>query len=113
MRAEKFRILPALDKSVEFAQKNGWITDADMATVAHAFCLAGAIDNMADDSKELPNLSRQLQLVLDRLALSVAGRDDKPSITEEVTPLDRIKTKTKADWVTSPENIDHSNNKPN
>jgi hypothetical protein len=112
MRAEKFRILPALDKSVEFAQKNGWITEADMATVAHAFCLAGVIDNMADDSKELATLSRQLQVVLDRLALSVAGRDDKPSITDEVTPLDRIKQK-QIDWVTTAQDINYTNNKPN
>jgi hypothetical protein len=112
MRAEKFRILPALDRSVEFAQKNGWITPADSATVAQAFCLAGVIDNMPDDSKELVNLSRQLQLVLDRLGLSVAGRDDKPSITDEVTPLDRIKDK-QIDWITTSQDLNYTNDKPN
>lgn len=113
MRPEKFRILPALDRSVEFAQKNGWITEADLATVAHAFCLAGVIDNLPhSETKEFANLSRQLQVVLDRLGLSVFGRDDKPSISDEVTPLDRIKSKP-IDWVTTAQDSDFTNNKPN
>ena len=56
-----------MDRSVEFAQKNGWITEADLATVAHAFCIAGVLDNLPDsETKEFTNLSRQLQVVLDR-----------------------------------------------
>jgi len=91
-REQNQRILPALDKSVTYAQENGWITDADLAGVAQAFCLAGLIDN-ADDSnlKDIASLSRQLQVVLDKYGLSVYGRGERPEISNEVSPLDEIR----------------------
>lgn len=91
-REQNQRILPALDKSVAYAQENGWITSADMAGVAQAFCLAGLIDNANDSNlKDIASLSRQLQVVLDKYGLSVYGRGERPQISNEVSPLDEIR----------------------
>lgn len=109
-REQNQRILPNLEKSVEYAQQNGWITDADLAGVAQAFCLAGLLDNIPDSEvKEITNLSRQLQVVLDKYGLSVFGRGERPEIASEVTPLDKIRFGR----VINPENLNHNNESPN
>jgi len=109
-REQKFRILPNLEKSVDYATANGWITDADLAGVAQAFCLAGLIDNMPDsETKEITNMSRQLQVVLDKYGLSVFGRGERPEVSNEVTPLDEIRNHR----IASSQDHDYSNNKPN
>jgi hypothetical protein len=109
-REQNQRILPNLEKSVNYAQENGWITDADLAGVAQAFCLAGLLDNIPDSEiKEITNLSRQLQVVLDKYGLSVFGRGERPEIVSEVTPLDKIRSGR----VINPENLNHNNESPN
>ena len=109
-REQNQRILPNLEKSVNYAQENGWITDADLAGVAQAFCLAGLLDNIPDSEiKEITNLSRQLQVVLDKYGLSVFGRGERPEIASEVTPLDKIRSGR----VINPENLNHNNESPN
>lgn len=110
MRKDSHRILPALEKSVQYATDNGWITDADLAGVAQAFCLAGLIDNLPDsEAKDITNLSRQLQIVLDKYGLSVFGRGERPEVSNEVTPLDEIRNHR---FITT-ENHDYTNDKPN
>jgi len=109
-REQNQRILPNLEKSVNYAQENNWITDADLAGVAQAFCLAGLLDNIPDSEiKEITNLSRQLQVVLDKYGLSVFGRGERPEIASEVTPLDKIRSGR----VINPENLNHNNESPN
>jgi len=109
-REQNQRILPNLEKSVNYAQENGWITDADLAGVAQAFCLAGLLDNIPDSEvKEITNLSRQLQVVLDKYGLSVFGRGERPEIANEVTPLDKIRSGR----IIHPENLNHNNESPN
>ena len=109
MKPDNQRVLPALLKSVDFAQRNGWMTEADLAGEALMFTLAGLIDNSAPDNPMLVKWSAELGRLLDKYGLSVFGRDDKPSVQDEVTPIDTIK----ANRITNTENINYSNDKPN
>ena len=109
-REQNHRILPSLEKSVDYAQQNGWITEADLSGVAMGFCLAGIIDNLPDsETKEITNMSRQLQVILDKYGLSVFGRGERPEIASEVTPLDKIRSGR----IINPENLNHNNESPN
>lgn len=85
------RIIPALDESVEYALRKGWITQADMAGVAQAYVVAGVIDNSELKPIELASLCRQLQTILDKYNLSAAGRKEIVEEVEEVTPLDNLR----------------------
>jgi hypothetical protein len=109
MKPDNQRILPALLKSVEFAQKNGWMTEADLAGEAMMFTYAGLMDNADPNDPMIVKWGSELSRLLDKYGLSVFGRDDKPSVQEDVTPIDTIK----ANRVSNTENIDHTNNKPN
>jgi hypothetical protein len=109
MKPDNQRVLPALLRSVDFAQESGWITDADLAGQALMFTYAGLIDSSDPNNPMLVKWGAELTKLMDKYGLTLFGRNDKPSVVDEVSPIDIIK----ANRITHSENIDLSNDKPN
>jgi len=106
LREEKQRILPALDKATEEAQRQGFITELDLAGIAALFTIAGVLDSgLLKPMEEIKYLS-QLQSGLDKYGLSLFGRKEKPELLEGEDPLVDLRTLT-------PENSDHTTASPN
>ena len=106
LREEKQRILPALDKATEEAQRQGFITELDLAGIAALFIIAGVLDSgMLKPMEEIKYLS-QLQSGLDKYGLSLFGRKEKPELEAGEDILDDLRKLT-------PENSDHSTDSPN
>lgn len=92
MTAKKRTTLGELDAAVKSAV---WLTSADGASIHVARLLASALD-AADDVRDIAQLSKQLNDVLQSLGLNVAGRTGKPEMPKnEVNPLDAIKERAK------------------
>jgi hypothetical protein len=109
MKPDNQRVLPALLRSVDFAQESGWITDADLAGQALMFTYAGLIDSSDPNNPMLVKWGAELTKLMDKYGLTLFGRNDKPSVVDEVNPIDIIK----AGRITHASNIDLSNDKPN
>jgi hypothetical protein len=106
LREEKQRILPALDKATEEAQRQGFITELDLAGVAALFTIAGVLDSgLLKPMEEIKYLS-QLQSGLDKYGLSLFGRKTKPELEVGEDTLDDLRK-------LNPENSDHSTSSPN
>lgn len=91
-RSKELRLLPELDKAVEYAKQNKWITDADMLGIAQLYVLAGVIDSAPLKPIELASLCRQFQQILDSYNLSPKARKEIVEESDEVTPLDNLKS---------------------
>jgi hypothetical protein len=109
MKPDNQRILPALSRSIDFAQENGWITEADLGGVAMMMTYAGLMDNSNQNDPMIVKWGAELTKLMDKYGLTLFGRNDKPSVVEEVNPIDIIK----AGRITHASNIDLSNDKPN
>ena len=109
MKPDNQRVLPALLRSVDFAQESGWITDADLAGQALMFTYAGLIDSSDPNNPMLVKWGAELTKLMDKYGLTLFGRNETPQVVEGGSPLDAIKSNR----VTNSENIDHTNNKPN
>jgi hypothetical protein len=106
LREEKQRILPALDKATEEAQRQGFITELDLAGIAALFTIAGVLDSgLLKPMEEIKYLS-QLQSGLDKYGLSLFGRKEKPELEAGEDTLDDLRK-------LNPENTDHSTSSPN
>ena len=106
LREEKQRILPALDKATEEAQRQGIITALDLAGIAVLFSIAGVLDSgLLKPMEEIKYLS-QLQSGLDKYGLSLFGRKEKPELEAGEDPLDDLRK-------LNPENSDHTTSSPN
>ena len=106
LREEKQRILPALDKATEEAQRQGFITDLDLAGLAALFTIAGVLDSgLLKPMEEIKYLS-QLQSGLDKYGLSLFGRKEKPELEAGEDTLDDLRK-------LNPENSDHTTSSPN
>jgi len=106
LREEKQRILPALDKATEEGQRQGFITDLDLAGVAVLFCIAGVLDSgLLKPMEEIKYLA-QLQSGLDKYGLSLFGRKEKPQLEVGEDTLDDLRK-------LNPENSDHTTSSPN
>jgi hypothetical protein len=109
MKVDNQRILPALSRSIDFAQENGWITEADLGGVAMMMTYAGLMDNSDQHDPMIVKWGAELTKLMDKYGLTLFGRNDKPSVVEEVNPIDIIK----AGRITHASNLDLSNDKPN
>lgn len=106
LREDKQRILPALDKATDEAQRQGFITDLDLAGIAALFTIAGVLDSgLLKPMEEIKYLS-QLQSGLDKYGLSLFGRKEKPELEVGEDTLDDLRK-------LNPENSDHSTSSPN
>ena len=106
LREEKQRILPALDKATDEAQRQGFITDLDLAGIAALFTIAGVLDSgLLKPMEEIKYLS-QLQSGLDKYGLSLFGRKEKPELEVGEDTLDDLRK-------LNSENSDHSTSSPN
>ena len=106
LREEKQRILPALDKATDEAQRQGFITSLDLAGIAALFTIAGVLDSgLLKPMEEIKYLS-QLQSGLDKYGLSLFGRKEKPELEVGEDTLDDLRK-------LNPENSDHSTSSPN
>jgi len=106
LREEKQRILPALDKATDEAQRLGFITELDLAGIAALFTIAGVLDSgLLKPMEEIKYLS-QLQSGLDKYGLSLFGRKEKPELEVGEDTLDDLRK-------LNPENSDHSTSTPN
>jgi hypothetical protein len=106
LREEKQRILPALDRATDEAQRQGFITDLDLAGIAALFTIAGVLDSgLLKPMEEIKYLS-QLQSGLDKYGLSLFGRKEKPELEVGEDPLDDLRK-------LNPENSDHTTSSPN
>jgi len=106
LREEKQRILPALDKATEEAQRQGFITKLDLAGIAALFTIAGVLDSgLLKPMEEIKYLS-QLQSGLDKYGLSLFGRKEKPELEAGEDTLDDLRK-------LNPENSDHTTSSPN
>jgi hypothetical protein len=106
LREEKQRILPALDRATEEAQRQGFITELDLAGIAALFTIAGVLDSgMLKPAEEIKYLS-QLQSGLDKYGLSLFGRKEKPELEVGEDPLDDLRK-------LNPETSDHTTSSPN
>ena len=106
LREDKQRILPALDKATDEAQRQGFITDLDLAGIAALFTIAGVLDSgLLKPMEEIKYLS-QLQSGLDKYGLSLFGRKEKPELEVGEDTLDDLRK-------LNPENSDHTTSSPN
>jgi hypothetical protein len=116
LREEKQRILPALDKATEEAQRQGFITELDLAGIAALFTIAGVLDSgLLKPMEEIKYLS-QLQSGLDKYGLSLFGRKEKPELEVGEDTLDELRklaTDSTDLGKLNPENSDHTNSSPN
>jgi hypothetical protein len=87
----KERIVPALDAAVEYGLSNGSLTKYDMAGIANAYNLAGLLDNAPLKPEQVSKLAGEFQRILDKYGLSLYGRNEKPELPEEASPLERLR----------------------
>jgi hypothetical protein len=106
LREEKQRILPALDKATEEAQRQGFITELDLAGIAALFTIAGVLDSGLLKPMEEIKYFSQLQSGLDKYGLSLFGRKEKPELEAGEDTLDDLRK-------LNPENSDHTTSSPN
>ena len=109
MKQDNQRILPALSRSIDFAQESGWITEADLGGVAMMMTYAGLMDNSDQHDPMIVKWGAELTKLMDKYGLTLFGRNETPQVVEGGSPLDAIKSNR----ITNSENIDHTNNKPN
>jgi hypothetical protein len=109
MKQDNQRILPALSRSIDFAQESGWITEADLGGVAMMMTYAGLMDNSDQHDPMIVKWGAELTKLMDKYGLTLFGRNETPQVVEGGSPIDSIIAGRKS----SPENLDHSNTKPN
>jgi hypothetical protein len=97
----KERIVPALDAAIEYGIANGSLTKYDMAGIANAYNLAGLLDNAPLKPEQVGKLAGELQRILDKYGLSLYGRNEKPEMPEEASPLERLRAVRNTDTANS------------
>lgn len=109
MKQDNQRILPALSRSIDFAQESGWITPADLGGVAMMMTYAGLMDNSDQHDPMIVKWGAELTKLMDKYGLTLFGRNETPQVVEGGSPIDAIIANRKF----NSSSIDYSNDKPN